>query len=194
MRNCGSLPEPCAILLHLSISEPSPHLFQPTPCSHPIPNHQDIYFYSFSFSSHFLPSQVVIYLPYSLSFLFFKNSFPSLIDQLYSTLPPPHSATFPSHQIPVFAGMGRRGIKLEISGAKADWNGTFPLLQPSSRTFLRSVWDTAGVAKEVGEGHKGWGEVGVGCKKKKTCSNSKNKYIFWCINPIMCDNQRKRLV
>jgi len=50
--------------------------------------------------------------------------------------------------------MGRRGIKLEISGAKADWNGTFPLLQPSSRTFLCLVWDTAGVAKE-GEGHKG---------------------------------------
>lgn len=56
--------------------------------------------------------------------------------------------------------MGRRGIKLEISGANADWNGTFPLLQPSSRTFLRSGWDTAGVAKEEGGGLE---ELGVGC-------------------------------
>lgn len=46
--------------------------------------------------------------------------------------------------------MGRRGIKVEFSGAKADWNGTFPLLQPSSRTFLHLGRDTAGAGKEGG--------------------------------------------
>lgn len=65
------------------------------------------------------PTLFVIYLHYSLflhlpSFLPFA---PSLIDQVYT---PSHAATFPSHQIPIFAGMERKGIKREISGADAD--------------------------------------------------------------------------
>ena len=144
----GVYPQPSAVLL---LSDPHPSNPHPVPLLCYLAKIFSIP--SFSFSSF----SAVCHLPtiFFFFFLHFPSSLaPSLIDQLYLTPPPPppppSPTTFPSHQIPVFAGMGRRGIKLEISGANADWNGTFPLLQPSSRTFLRSGWDTAGVAKEGG--------------------------------------------
>lgn len=142
----GVYPQPSAVLL---LSDPHPSNQHPVPLLCYLA--KIFSFPSFSFSTF----SAVCHLPTVFSLFFFRflsSLATSLIDQLYPTPPnpPPKPTTFPSHQIPVFAGMGRRGIKLEISGANADWNGTFPLLQPSSRTFLRSGWDTAGVAKEGG--------------------------------------------
>lgn len=65
MRNCGSLPQPCAVLpLHFYVSDPPSN-------QHPVPIlYLLIKIFSFpSFSCHFLPSQLfVIYLQYSLFF------------------------------------------------------------------------------------------------------------------------------
>lgn len=153
MRNCGSLPQPFAVLLlHFSVSDPP---FQPTPSSYPAPPHQDIFLPLYFFFIPFPNLSAVCHLPTIFS-LFYNFPLPSLLapSPILNRLTVFHSPPILLHSLPTeflsLRGWDEKGIKLEISGVNADWNGTFPLLQPSSRTFLRSGLDTAGVAKEGG--------------------------------------------
>lgn len=129
----GVYPYPSTVLLLLTMPDPPP-----------LPSNIHFLFYTSSLT--FFPSLLFLFFLPSIYFL--PCSILNRSTVLHS--PTPCLSTFPSHQIPVFAGMRRSSIKVEISGAKADWNGTFPLLQSSSRTFLCSGWDTTSVAKEGG--------------------------------------------
>ncbi len=181
-------------------SSPSISMFltpplQPTPSSYPIPPRQDIFLPFFFFFIQFPYHLSCLSSTYNiLSFLHFPSSLaPSLIDQLYSTLSLPHP--IPLHSLPT-KFLSLRGWDegvLNLKSLVRTLTGTGHSRCCSHQAGHSSAQAGTSLVLRKRGGRKGWGRLVYGVKNNPPCSNRKNKYIFFCIKSMECDNQRRRL-